>query len=304
MNITKTLSLMVGFTLAADVAVADVFTIAGFTFDDDNSVSTAAVVEGNPNLRIHSAPLFAGRGDLGAFVTSGGPEPMLTFQREKSIGRLLGGNSKRRTASNLSLFVSLPDKKDGPPFANVDRSTIELTWSGKGLRNKPGADFVVYEVGKYEGFAVSVKRSDSEVFTPPRYQFPSKFNRDNNTTSISFDLSSFGLAEGEMITAIRIRNLFNSEARLGADKVDDASGQGGVLYPGDTGYDTAHVLTARLIGSGLEAANLGGEDSRTVPADEGGGREFSTDSLDADIVFVVGLHDIEQLRDTGKLAEK
>ncbi len=70
----------------------------------------------------------------------------------------------------------------------------------------------------------------------------------------------------------------------GADKVDDASGQGRVLYPGEAGYDTGHTPTARLVGSGLKA-------------DEGVGREFTTDRLDADIVFAVGLHDIEKVEE-------
>ena len=272
---------MAWILLTANAAVADVFTIAGYTFNDDNSVTTAAVVEGNPNLKIHSAPLFAGKGDIGSLANKSASDPFLTFQRDKTIGRLLG-TGKRKTASNSALFVSLPDKHDAPPRPNVDRCTIELTWSGKGLRNKPGEDFVIYEVGTFEGFMVSVKKAGSDSFTPPRYQFAKQFDLEHNANSVAFDLSLFGLADGEMITAIRIRNLFNSEATVGADKVDDASGQGRVLYPGEAGYDTAHTLTARLIGSDLKA-------------DEGVGGEFKTDRLDADIVFAVGLHDLEKV---------
>ncbi len=280
MNNMKAAGLMAGLTLVANVAVADLFTISGFTFNDDNSVTTAAVVEGNPNLKIHSAPQFAGKGNSDTLTVKDPADLFLHFKRERTIGQLLG-TRKRRIPGNPSLFVSLPDKGDGPPWPNVDRCTIELTWGGKGLRNKPGVDFVVYEVGKYEGFSVSVKKADSDTFTPPRYHFNERIDLERDVNPVAFDLSSFGLADGEMITAIRIRNLFNSESKDGADKVDDASGQGAVLYPGDAGYSTGFTLAARVIGTDLKA-------------DEGGGREFSTDSLDADIVFVVGLHNIEK----------
>ena len=276
----KTVVLMTGLILVTNVAVADLFTISGFTFNDDNSVTTAALVEGSPTPKIHSAPFFAGRGDLRALATKDPADPFLHFQREKTIGRLLG-TSARRIAGNPSLSVSLPDKHDVPPWPNVDRCTIELTWGGKGLRNKPGNDFVVYEAGKFEGFSVAVRKAGSETFTPPRYHFADRMDLEHDVNPVAFDLSSFGLADGEMITAIRIRNLFNSEAKLGADKVDGISGEGGVLYPGDVGYSAAYTLTARELGTDLKA-------------DEGGGREFSTDSLDADIVFVVGLRDIEK----------
>ena len=270
---------MVGVALVTNVAVADLFTIAGYTFNDDNSVDTAAIVEGKPGLQIHSAPMFAGTGSLQALASKDPADPFLNFQRRKTIGRLLG-SSKRRTG-DPSLVVSLPDQIAGPPWPNVDRCTIEMTWSGKGLRNKPGVDFVVYEVGKFEGFSVSVKKFGSDTFTPPRYHFSERFDLEHNVNPVPFDLSSFGLADGEMITAIRIRNLFNSGASVGPDKVDDKSGQGAVLYPGDVGYSTGYTLTARELGTDLKT-------------DEGGGKEFSTDSLDADIVFVVGLHDIEK----------
>ena len=283
MNSRKALGLVAVISLAANMAVTDVFTIGGYTFDDDNSVTTAAVVEGGVSPKIHSAPLFAGKGDLGSAVNRSSSDLFLTFQRQKTIGRLLG-TPRRKTVGDPSLFVSMPDRRQAPPRPNVDRCTIELTWGGKGLRNKPGEDFVVYEVGTFEGFAVSVKKAGSDTFTPPRYHFAKQLDLVHDVNSVAFDLSQFGLADGEMITAIRIRNLFNSEATAGADKVDDASGQGRVLYPGEAGYDTGHTLTARLVGSGLQT-------------DEGIGGEFSTDRLGADIVFVVGLHNLEKVEE-------
>ncbi len=286
----KTMKVFAGFMLVAGMAFADLFTIGGFTFNDDNSVTTASVVEGSPNVDTHSAPLFAGKDDLRPFASGGAPDAFLNFKRDKTIGRLLGGMRTRKASGNPSLLVSFPGRKHGPPWANVDRCTIELTWSGKGLRNKSGPDFVIYEVGKSEGMAVSVRKAGSTEFTAARSKFASFMDLQHNATSIAFDLSSFGLGNGEIITAIRIRNLFNSQASAGEDKVDAPSGEGGIMNPADSGYSSAATLTARLIGT-----DLGTNSYPVKSADEGGGRKFGTDSLDADIVFVVGLHDIESL---------
>lgn len=292
----KALSIVAGLTLAANVSLADLYTIAGFTFNDANSVTTAVVVEGNPYLNVHTAREFAGRSDIGVFHTRGFQGPRIYFYRERTIGRLVESYNNRERSRNEPLAVSLPGNADGPPWPNVDRCAIELTWNGQGLRNNPGADFVVYEAGKSECYSVAVKLAGSDVFTPARYHFAKEFDLQHNANSTAFDLSHFGLSEGDMITAVRIRNLFNSKASVGRDKVDNASGQGEVLYPGDPGYSSGYTLTGRTIGSdisliGVADAKFGAHKK----ADEGGGREFATDSLDADIVFVVGLHDIEKL---------
>ena len=90
MNTRNALSLMAGILLVTPAAFADVFTIAGYTFNDDNSVTTAEVVEGKSNLKIHAAPLFAGKGNLSPSFNRSGPDSFLTFNRDKSIGRILG----------------------------------------------------------------------------------------------------------------------------------------------------------------------------------------------------------------------
>lgn len=293
----NTLRLIAGLALVANTSLAELYTIAGFTFDDGNSVTSAAVVEGHPHLKTHTAPLFAGKNGPEKIASQGPYDPFIYFQRDKTIGRLLGGGRTHRTPVNQSRAVSLPDRNDGPPWPNVDRSTIELTWKGKGLRNKPGADFLVYGVGQSEGFSVSVRPAGTDASTPARYQFASVFDSKHNVNVTQFDLSSFGLAEGELITAIRIHNIFNSQASAGADKVDHHSGEGRVVYPGESGHSSAHLLSARVLGSALDR---GFEPAKK--ADEGGGREFDTNSLDADIVFVVGLHHIEHLPPTPALA--
>ena len=69
-----------------------------------------------------------------------------------------------------------------------------------------------------------------------------------------------------------------------------------MLYPGESGYSSAYILTARTIGSSLDLHKTAGGNVRDLrKADEGGGREFDTDSLDSDLVFVVGLHNIEKV---------
>lgn len=143
---------------------------------------------------------------------------------------------------------------------------------GWALENKDGVDFVVYESGTYEPFSVSVRKAGTEVFTQPRYQFSNYFDPVHNVNAVAFDLTDFGLAPGDMIDAIRIRNVFNTYSRHGSDRVDDPSGQGTVVYPGDPGYGSSHQLLT-----------------------ERDGREFKTEQLDADLVYVVGLHDIVPL---------
>ena len=140
---------------------------------------------------------------------------------------------------------------------------------GWGAENKDGFDLVVYETGTFEPFSLSVRKAGSDVFTQPRYHFSNYFDPVHNVNAVAFDLTDFGLAKGEKIDAVRIRNVFNSYSRHGSDRVDDPSGQGTVVYPGDPGYANSHRLLT-----------------------ERDGREFKTEQLDADLLYIVALHDI------------
>lgn len=234
-------------------ATAATFTVGGFTWDEVNSVSTAEVVEGSMDFEMALLSNF-GQGLSG-------------FDYSRSTGQLLGYNPN----PNFSSSLPFPDAEGGanPPLPNVDRTTIELTWGDRLLPNLSGDDFVIYEVGSQEGFSVSILRAGESNFTTNRYEFSDRFDATQGVFATGFNLDDFGLGADDLISAIQITNLFNSEAAAGADRVDDPSGQGNVLYPGDAGYNSGFTLTTEPFGS-----------------------EYLTSNLDADIVYVVGLHDL------------
>lgn len=267
---TKATGIAAAVCLMVNAAHGGAFTIGGFTFDEDNAVKTAKTVEGALGIEDHTSKVFARAGGGDGKTASATIDEFLTFNRTKSIGRLLGRTGRR--SSDHARFVTFPERGKGRSQPNSDRATLELTWDGMGLPNKAGYDFVVYETGTYEGFSVSVRKAGSAEFSPPRYRFAEPYDTAQNVNPVAFDISSFGIPDGEKIDAIRIRNIFNSESEHGPDKVDDPSGEGRVLYPGDAGYETGHKLLAKVSGD-----------------------EFRTEFLDADIIYVVGLHAIVKL---------
>lgn len=253
----------------APLSHAGVFKIGGYVFNEANAVTTAVIVEGPLTLQKNSSPRFGRYSE--SFINSLDTKvnEFHAFDRSKSLGRLLGGYS----TSDLARHISFPEPGDYSPMPNVHRCTVEITWKDYGLPNNQGDDFVVFEVGSWEGFALAVRKAGSDKFTEYRYQFANSVDATHNVNAVAFDLSKFGLKDGDVISAIRIRNLFNAEAAIGADKVDGASGEGFVIYPGDPKYKDAHPLRSKA-----------------------GGPEFRVDQLGADIVYLVGLHNVQPLK--------
>jgi len=244
---------------------ADVFVIAGVSFDTANSVQTGAIVEGTINVQDHSSKIFARMEQAPKGAAGDAVNPYLTFDRGLSLGRILGRQA--RWADDRSRYISFPEKGVRGAVPNKDRVTIELTWGKNGLPNRNGPDLVVFEVGSYEPFAVSVRKAGATEFSPYRYNFAFQADPTHGVNSVIFELTAFGVAEGEIIDAIRIRNIFNSDAPAGADRVDSRLGEGRVIYPTDLEYVGAHKLLSAVRGD-----------------------EFRTDSLDADLIYVAGLH--------------
>jgi hypothetical protein len=86
-----------------------------------------------------------------------------------------------------------------------------------------------------------------------------------------YELSDFGVAEGQIVDGIYLANVFNSDAAAGPDRVNDPSGEGVVFYPGEAGWDTGYTLLADI--SGMT------------------GPPLSVD-IDPDPVFAVALHTV------------
>jgi hypothetical protein len=253
---------------------AGMLRVGGFILRPSNSVKTVVIVEGPANLKDQSSRLFdSGSNQSESVSATGGTNQFANLDPGKSLGRML----RPKNSKNPS-HLMFPDVDYSPPSPNIHRCAIELTWNGDELRNKPGYDFVIFEVAEWEGFAVAVQKSGSNQWTPYRYQFTNSFESARQINTIAFDLSKFGLKENETITGIRIRNLFNANAAAGADRVDSATGEGTVIYPNDSKYKSSFPLLMKP-----------------------GGKEFTTDLLDADIVYVIGLHDIES---PGKVATR
>ncbi len=319
--------------------VADVFTIGTYTFNEANAVRTAEIVEGPVNLRDYRNDEFTKRSQLDIILEKGAKSAEKIFKyfdRAKCVGQLLGRGDNKGIARYITFpekstappapnvdsstieftwgssdlrdiasydggpdlftrlesalgtqereeLLSMPSVNAGRPgdgaasnarsLGSPARQQYLVGWA---LVNKDGPDFVVYESGSFEPFSVYVRKTGTQTFTQPRYQFANYFDPIHNVNAVAFDLDDFGIARGESIDAIRVRNVFNSYSRHGSDRVDDPSGQGNVVYPGDPGYGSSHMLLT-----------------------ERDGREFKVEQLDADILYIVGLHDIIPL-DKGK----
>ncbi len=176
------------------------------------------------------------------------------FDRTKTLGWLMSGTSP----SGNPRFVELGD--------SVLRKVILVDWEGMRLPNRPGEDFVVYEVGSQaapEGFMVAVRRKGDTEFTAWRYEFADTFTTNYLVFATAFNLDDFGLAEGESIDAILIANL------IAADRVDNPSGQGNVILGGGSGYVPVQG-----------------------PLSDAPNQPYPSSRFDSDIVYVGVLHDI------------
>jgi hypothetical protein len=272
----KTVGLLATLILGAATAQAGVFKIGGIAFNDANTVKTAAIVEGPVTLSDHSNPRFGRYSEAYVISAESQENEFQKFDRRRSLAWLMGRTSKSDLARHIS-FAEPGDSSGALAMPNIHRCSLELTW-GKdaALPNGPGDDFVVYESGSWEGFAVAVRKVGDIEYTGYRYHFPKSFDTTHNVNAVVFDLTDFGLEAGDQIASIRIRNLFNADARAGADKVSGESGEGWVILPGDPRYKNSKEAFPLRI--------------------RAGGSEFKTDQLGPDIIYVAGLQAIGPAR--------
>lgn len=255
--------------LTVAAAQAETFTIAGYTFDQASSIKTASIVEGYGVLEHRSNRNFGRFSE--DYLRS--PEVMVNeftrFDRRRTVGCLLGHSGADSTARHVNFNT--------PPGTRV---TLHLTWGAQGLPNRTGADFYVFESGRTDAFSVSVLKAGSSEFTPYRFKRPAREDKIHLVHATAFDLSEFGLTDGEVCSAIRIRNLRGTSARVGADKVDNASGEGMIVPPSHPEYEAAYPLLVKAGANGQAAI----------------------DELDPDIVYVVGQHNLVPLNQTDLVA--
>ncbi|MBP7951449.1 MAG: PEP-CTERM sorting domain-containing protein [Verrucomicrobiales bacterium] len=204
-----------------------------------------------------------------AAFTEGGPGFFGTtsFSEDtRSIGKLLGYPNAG------AVFVDITNT-----VTNTARATVTMDWSaapnGALLANGAGDDFVVYETGSAgapEAYAVSLRNAQTQVYTPYHFFQASSFDAAAAAFATAFDISDFGAGINQ-IDRVAIRTIFNSAGPNGGDRVDllGGSGQGEVTF--DVG---AGNFTNRLLEAGPQ----------------GSAGEFAASRLDADIVYVVGLH--------------
>ena len=245
------------FATSSQPAAAAMFTVGGFSWDDANSVSTVKVVEGKVD----------GCYSIDSQVPA-------DFNPGKTLGKILAGGCPEPVDGYSA--ISLPEGSAAQsPKPNVDRTSVELTWGDRVLPNLSGNDFVIYEAGNIdgpEGYSVSVRKVGESTFRPARYKFYDNFEALATNIGVfatAFNLDDFGLADGDAIDAIALRNLFNSDANSGADKVDNSIGFGKLLYPGDPDYSNGYSILTSAAGS-----------------------EYTIDKLDADLAYVIGLHNV------------
>lgn len=211
------------------------YTVAGWTWNPSNAVTGGSIISGESAI---------------SYFASGFLENEREPFAKQTVGSLL------LNQSNSSLILGNSNS----------RAAIELTWGGRGLANGLGNDFVVYEngdIGAPEGYAVAVRLAGSNTFTAFRYEFYDTFesqlagNPEPGVLATAFDLSDFGLANGQSIDAIRIIN-------LQPDDLVNGVGQGFLSTSG------------------------------TSPLDPSTGQPFALGRLDPDITFVAGLYPVEQ----------
>lgn len=226
------------------------FTFAGYTFDPANSPDTigllgngqtlggAAFSSGGPTSITQSVGFGAQSiGGGGAFTAVPG------WTAGRSLGEMAyaqaGVTQGDLTGSHFSSAVNLPAGNVG---ANA-RHGLSLSWaSGQGLVNGAGADFVVYESGSQgspEALMVRVGLGGglfSDWYFQAQSGFEAYLGDTDGAFAYAFDLSLFGIADGDMIFSIEIANLQPTD-RLGPNGLVNFNGVGSVPPFSSGSYD-------------------------------------------------------------------
>ncbi len=218
------------------VASDPFFTFAGFNFEqsrtpDQASLLPVGVLSGGQGVVIDS-------GHDGAIGPVAFPLDDTGFDSSLSVGRLLG------LAATGTRGVNLPTGNNG----TLVRAGIEFSWSGgRTLTNLAGDDLVIYSSSSNptgpDGYMVQVHQAGGGWSS---WLYDMADARENyvgagteGAFATAYDLSEFGLSDGQEIDAFRMVNLKSSD-RIQGPGVETSPGSGalvgtGIVIPDDGG---------------------------------------------------------------------
>lgn len=226
--------------VASGPAQAIGFTFASYTFEQDYTPDTLALLGSGTNLggAAFSAGNVTNITQSVAFVAASiGPiNPQAGFDPSRTLGRQANAQFGLLQPDSTSCVYGCAINMPNGNVGTTVRHGIQASWSGGGqLLNGAGDDFVIYEsasgsaVTNREAYMVRLGLADGS-FTPWRYEivdtYENYLSSTEGATATAFDLSSFGVASGGLIAAIQIANL------IAADRVDGAAGFGNVNFAG------------------------------------------------------------------------
>ncbi len=210
----------------------DVFTFSGFTFDQRNTPDRGMRLGGATN--IGGAFFSSGFASTTTLVPINFPQGGAGFNTNLSVAQISGIRE--------GLYaVNLPSGNNG----TTARHGIEVSWSNnRGIENRPGADFVVYEsassISGVEGVMVRVRTNQlADIWTDWFYFASTNFQISSGVEglhSYGFDTSSMGVASNTVIDKIQLANLIQADriAGPGTNVSGTLVGEGRVLFDGST----------------------------------------------------------------------
>ena len=210
----------------------DVFTFAGFTFDQRNTPDQGTRLGNNANLG--GAVFSTGFASTTTLAPIDFPTNAPGFNTNLSLAELVGLHDGMHA-------VNLPNGNNG----TTNRHGLEVWWSnGRGIDNLAGIDFVVYEsastIDAVEGVMARVRTNWlANIWTDWFYFAPTNFQITmgvNGTHSYGFDASTLGVAAGAGFDRIQIANLMQADRILGTSTNVGGTlvGEGKVVFDGST----------------------------------------------------------------------
>ncbi len=210
----------------------DIFTFAGFTFDQRNTPNQGARL-GN-NTILSGATFSSGFASSTTLAPIDFPQGGPGFNTNLSLAQLSG--------LKAGLYaVNLPNGDNG----TITRHGLEVWWSnGRGIDNLPGKDFVVYEsassISGVEGVMARVRTNWlADIWTDWFYFAPTNFQittGPNGTHSYGFDATDMGVSAGASFDRIQIANLTQADRISGTSTNIGGTlvGEGKVVFDGST----------------------------------------------------------------------